>query len=283
MLRWKVGNVTVTRVVEEETTGIGKLVLPQATPEIVKSIDWLSPHFIDRAGHLILSIHSLIVESRGRRILVDTCLGNDKPRALPAWSMRSGPFLEDLAAAGAARETIDLVLCTHLHIDHVGWNTMLRDGAWVPTFPNARYLFARTEWEYWREQPEEFGPIITDSVRPIVESGLADLVETDHVLTDEVCLEPTPGHTPGHVSVRIRSAGEEAVITGDMIHHPCQLAHPEWSSSVDHDAHQSRRTRLEFLARCCDQPVRVIGTHFAAPTAGRIVRDGDAYRLDSAG
>jgi len=280
MLRWKIGDVSVTRVVDDEISSIGLLLLPQATPEILRPIPWMSP-FLDDEGRLMLSIHTLVVESRGRRILVDTCLGNDKERPIvPEWHLRSTPFLSDLSAAGAPRESIDLVLCTHLHLDHVGWNTMRVDDRWVPTFPNARYLFARKEWEFWKDQPEEFGPVITDSVRPIVEGGLADLVETDHALTDEVRLEPTPGHTPGHVSVRIRSAGEEAVITGDMMHHPCQIAHPEWSTVLDHNADDSHRTRRDFLARCAQKPVLVIGTHFATPTAGRIVRDGDTYRLD---
>lgn len=280
MRRWKVGDVTITQVVELETATIGRMVLPQATPEAVRGIPWLSPHFIDDQGRLLFSVHALVVDSQDRRIVVDTCLGNDKERGLPEWSKLSGPFLQDLVEAGAPRESVDLVVCTHLHLDHVGWNTMLVDGRWVPTFPNARYLLARTEWEYWKDEPEEFGPVISDSVRPIVDRGLADLVETDHKLTDEVWLEPTPGHTPGHVSVRIRSAGEDAVITGDMIHHPCQIANPDWSSAVDYDPEQSRETRREFLRRYAGQPVLVIGTHFVAPTAGRIVRDGEAYRLD---
>ena len=279
MLRWKIGNVTVTQVVDDETSTIGAFVLPQATPERVQPISWLQP-FLDEAGRLILSIHALVVESRGRRILVDTCLGNDKERPLPEWNMRSGSFLSDLTAAGAPRESIDTVLCTHLHVDHVGWNTMRVDDRWAPTFPNARYLFAREEWEYWSEQPEEFGPVISDSVRPIVDAGLADLVDADHAVTDEVGLEPTPGHTPGHVSVRIRSAGEEAVITGDVIHHPCQIAYPDWSAAVDSDAERSHETRRSLLERSAGSPVLVIGTHFAAPGAGRIVRDGEAYRLD---
>jgi len=280
MLRWKIGDVSVTRVVDDEISSIGALLLPQATPEILRPIPWMSP-FLDDEGQLTLSIHTLVVESRGRRFLVDTCLGNDKERPIvPEWHLRSTSFLSDLAAAGAPRESIDLVLCTHLHLDHVGWNTIRVGDRWVPTFPNARYLFARKEWEFWKDQPEELGPAITDSVRPIVDAGLADLVETDHALTDEVRLEPTPGHTPGHVSVRIRSAGEEAVITGDMMHHPCQIAHPEWSTVLDHNADDSQRTRRDFLARCAQKPVLVIGTHFATPTAGRIVRDGDAYRLD---
>jgi len=280
MLRWKIGHVTVTRVVDDTISSIGSLLLPQATPEMLRSIPWMSP-FVDGEGRLTLSIHSLVVESCGRRILVDTCLGTDKERPIvPEWHLRSTSFLSDLSAAGAPRESVDLVLCTHLHLDHVGWNTMRDGDRWVPTFPNARYLFARKEWEFWKDQPEEFGPVISDSVRPIVDAGLADLVETDHALTDEVRLEPTPGHTPGHVSVRIRSAGEEAVITGDMMHHPCQIARPEWSTVLDYSAEDSHRTRRDFLARCAQAPVLVIGTHFAAPTAGRIVRDGNTYRLD---
>ena len=228
-----------------------------------------------------LSVHALIVESQGRRIMVDTCVGNDKERKVEDWHQRQGPFLEDMASAGFARESIDVVLCTHLHVDHVGWNTMLVEGRWQPTFPNARYLFARKEWDYWESQDEDdFGPVFEDSVRPVMDAGLADLVEMDHRITDEVWLEPTPGHTPGHVSVRISSQGEDAVITGDMTHHPVQLVHPDWAASVDFDQLQSTATRREFYAKYGDRPVLVIGTHFATPTAGHIVTDGDAYRLD---
>jgi glyoxylase-like metal-dependent hydrolase (beta-lactamase superfamily II) len=278
-LRWHVGDVTVTRIVESETASIGAFLLPDATPEAVRAIPWLAP-FLDSRGRLLTSIHALLVESQGRRILVDTCVGNDKQRPLAEWNLRTGPFLEELAAAGAPRESVDTVLCTHLHVDHVGWNTMRVGDRWEPTFRNARYLFARREWEHWQTEPEEFGPVIADSVRPIVEAGLADLVETDHRVSDEIRLEPTPGHTPGHVSVRIRSAGAEAVITGDLLHHPCQIARPDWrAAAVDWDAELGETTRRGFLARTADAPVLVIGTHFAAPTAGRIVRDGDGYRL----
>jgi glyoxylase-like metal-dependent hydrolase (beta-lactamase superfamily II) len=280
MHRWKIGNVNITRVVDDVASWIGQLILPQATPEAVRSIPWLAP-FLDPEGRLVISIHALIVESCGRRILVDTCLGNGKERPIvPEWHLRSTPFLADLAKAGAPRESIDIVLCTHLHIDHVGWNTMRVNDRWVPTFLNSRYLFARAEWEYWKDQPEDYGPVITDSVRPIVDAGLADLVEADHEITDEVRLEPTPGHTPGHVSVRIRSAGEDAAITGDVMHHPCQVAHPEWSTVLDHDSDESARTRRAFLERCAHAPVLVIGTHFTTPTAGRIVREGNAYRFE---
>lgn len=280
-LKWRIGDVTVTRVVELATPTSPRLLFDNLSKSDLLEVDWLAPHFVNEQGYMLMSIHALIVESQGKRIIVDTCLGNDKPRSVEGWSMRSGPFLADLAAAGFARETIDTVLCTHLHVDHVGWNTMLVDGEWVATFPNARYLFGREEWGYWSQtEDKDYGDIMSDSVRPIVDAGLATLVETDHKLTDEVWLQPTPGHTPGHVSVRISSGGENAVITGDMTHHPYQLAYPECAANVDYDQQQSTATRREFYASLAGEPVLVIGTHFATPTAGHIVRDGDAYRLD---
>jgi len=173
------------------------------------------------------------------------------------------------------------VVCTHLHVDHVGWNTMLVDGRWVPTFPNARYLMGRIEYAHWTGQRErdDMTAILADSVAPVWDAGLVDLVETDHRICDEVSLAPTPGHTPGHVSVRIASCGEEALITGDFMHHPCQIARPEWSSTADSDPDAARRTREAMLTGLAGTPTLVIGTHFAGRTAGRIVRDGDAFRL----
>ncbi len=281
MSRWQIGDVRITKIVELEIPGSGTFVLPDAEPQNVIPIPWLVPHFATANGELVMSVHALVVESRGRRIVVDTCVGNDKERPVPDWNLRQGPFLEDLAEAGFPRETIDTVLCTHLHVDHVGWNTMKVGDRWLPTFPNARYLLGETEWAYWDKEPEDmFGSVMGDSVRPVLEAGLADLVQTDHEITDEVRLESTPGHTPGHVSVHITSRGEEAVITGDLMHHPCQMARPEWASSFDYDAEQARATRVAFLQRYADTPVLIIGTHFAGPTAGHIVRDGRAYRLD---
>jgi glyoxylase-like metal-dependent hydrolase (beta-lactamase superfamily II) len=281
MNRWKVGDVTITRVVELEMTGGTRFILPDALRDAVKPIAWLRPHFADPDGNLIMSIHALVVETSDRRILVDTCLGNDKERSIPAWHMRSGPFLADLATAGYPVDSIDTVLCTHLHVDHVGWNTRLDDrGHWVATFPRARYLFGREEWEHWSTaDPGGSGSPIEDSVRPIVDAGLHELVEVDHRLCEEITLEPTRGHTPGHVSVRIKSRGEEALITGDFVHHPCQLARPDWCSSADTDSEQGHATRLRMFESLAGTPVLVIGTHFATPTAGRVVRDGGAYRL----
>jgi glyoxylase-like metal-dependent hydrolase (beta-lactamase superfamily II) len=279
---WKIGDVTVTRIVELEVTGGSRFILPDATKEVVREIDWLHPHFIDADGRLVMSIHALIVESQGRRIMVDTCLGNDKQRAIPGWNMRNGPFLDDIAAAGHPRESVDTVLCTHLHVDHVGWNTMKVDGRWVPTFPNARYLMGRTEYAHWSaEDPAaERDDVFGDSVKPVFDAGLVDLVDSDHRITDEVRLEPTPGHTPGHVSVRITSQGAEALITGDMMHHPCQMARPDWQSTADSDGDAACETRLRVLNQYADAPVLVIGTHFATPTAGHIKRDGKVFRFE---
>ncbi len=256
--------------------------LPQATYEEILPIGWLQPHFADERGRLKMSIHALVVETPDRRIVVDTCLGNDKAgRRIPTWNNLQGTFLADLAAAGYPREAIDTVLCTHLHVDHVGWNTMLVDGKWVPTFPRARYLMGRVEFDHWRSQHErdDMAAIFADSVKPVHDAGLVDLVETDHRVSDEISLVPTIGHTPGHVSVLIRSQGEQALITGDFMHHPCQIARPHWSSAADSDPGQARETRERMLAELAGRPVLVIGTHFAGATAGHIVRDGDFYRL----
>jgi glyoxylase-like metal-dependent hydrolase (beta-lactamase superfamily II) len=283
MQKWRIGDVTVSKLVELEATGGSRFLLPQATPEAIKPISWLRPHFANDDGKLIMSIHSLIVETPTRRIVVDTCLGNDKQnRRVPHWNGRNGPFLQDMAAAGFPADSIDTVLCTHMHVDHVGWNTMLVDGKWVPTFPKADYLFGRAEYEHWRvaTSREDTQFVMGDSVYPIVEAGRAKMVETDHKVCDEVSLIPTVGHTPGHVSVMIESRSEKALITGDFMHHPCQIAHPEWDTTADTDPEQGIRTRRIMFEQLAGTPVLVIGTHFAGATAGRIVRDGDAFRLD---
>ncbi len=283
MSKWRIGDVTITKVIELEATGGSRFLLPQATPDLIKPISWLQPHFADENGRLKMSIHTFLVETPTRRIVVDTCLGNDKEnRHIPTWNNLQTRFLSDIAEAGYPRESIDTVLCTHLHIDHVGWNTMKVDGKWVPTFPNARYLMGRLEYEHWSTNlaRPDMQFILADSVTPVVEAGLTTLVETDHRLCDEISLIPTIGHTPGHVSVRIVSRGEEALITGDFMHHPCQIAHPEWSTNADSDRDQGIRTRLDMFEKLADTPTLVIGTHFAGATAGRIVRDGAAYRLD---
>jgi len=278
------GDVSVRPVVEIPRSSFATTsMLPDSTADAVaRHHRWLRPHFWDEGTNDLGSrIQSFVVKTPRTTVLIDTCIGNDKNREGSAlWHMRRGTFLDDLAVAGVTPDDVDVVVCTHLHVDHVGWNTMKVGDRWLPTFPNARYLIGRTEWDYWGKEPvnpEE--PIMDDSVRPILDAGLADLVEADHKLTSEVWLEPTHGHTPGHVSVRISSAGADAVITGDMIHHPCQFARPEWHSNFDWNAEQGRATRREAFARWSKANYLVIGTHFPSPTAGKIVRDGDAYRF----
>lgn len=282
-MKWQIGDVTVTKVVELEAAGGTRFLLPQATKEAVSEIQWLKPHFADDEGRLKMSIHALVIETPTRRIIVDTCLGNDKQgRDVPTWNNLQTTFLTDLAAAGYPRESIDTVMCTHLHVDHVGWNTMLVDGEWRPTFPNARYLMARSEFDYWRQRHDEAedSVVFADSVKPVVDAGLVDLVDTSHRICDEVRLVPTVGHTPGHVSVVISSQGREALITGDFVHHPCQMARPEWAATVDYDQTQSTRTRREMFGQLAGTATLVIGTHFAGVTAGRVVRDGEVFRLE---
>ena len=279
MNRWQVGEVKITQLVELTTASLGPHLLPQATPDELKKITWLSP-FVDPDHRLVLSMHMLVLETHGQTIVVDTCIGNDKQRNYPKWNLMQSDFLERFEAAGFDIKRVDKVLCTHMHVDHVGWNTMKVDDAWLPTFSNARYLYSKKEWDHWSKEPQEYGPVIEDSVQPIFDSGLADLVTDDYEVSAEISLEPTPGHTPGHVSVHIRSLGEEAVITGDMIHHPCQIRHVDWATSADVDQSKAIDTRKIFLEKYADRPVLIIGTHFAGPSAGRIVRDDGHFRLD---
>jgi glyoxylase-like metal-dependent hydrolase (beta-lactamase superfamily II) len=283
MNQWQIGDIKITRIVEMEVTGGSKFILPDATRDACLPLDWMHPHFMDAEGNLVMSVHALVVDTGDRRIVVDTCIGNDKQRSIPAWTNLQTAFLEDLAAAGYPRESIDTVLCTHLHVDHVGWNTMLVDGEWIPTFPNARYLLARPEFEYWDGvEPDALNDgVMADSIRPVLAAGLVDLIDWDHQLSQEISLLPTPGHTPGHVSISIRSGGDEALITGDSFHHPCQMSRSDWCSSADYDRDQGRQTREKLLAQYVDSEVLIIGTHFATPTAGYIKeRSEGGYWLD---
>ncbi|WP_419919687.1 MBL fold metallo-hydrolase [Candidatus Poriferisocius sp.] len=239
--------------------------------------DWLKPHFMEESGNLPLSIHALVLESEGQTVMVDTCIGNRPIEMVPQMSHLGTGFLDELAAAGYEPPDIDVVLCTHLHFDHVGWNTILVDAKWVPAFPNARYLFNRTEYDYWDSGAEGAAVTFGDAVQPVMEAGLADLVDSHHQVTGEIRLMPTPGHTPGHVSVQISSRGQEAVITGDLVHHPVQFAAPDWIMTADDDPSRASATRVEFRERYADSGVLILGTHFAGPGCGHLSRTGNRW------
>ncbi|WP_332461430.1 MBL fold metallo-hydrolase [Amycolatopsis aidingensis] len=254
----------------------GPWLLPAATPEVVTSHGWLRPDFADDTGVLRLASHSFAISAAGLKVVVDTGIGNGKQRANPAWhDLRTG-YLDRLTAAGFAPESVDLVVLTHLHTDHVGWNTRSVAGEWVPTFPNARYLTSRVERDFWAgyDMDEARRQMFRDSVHPVEEAGLLDLVDVPADGMDLVPglrLLPTPGHTPGHLAVRLSSGDRAALITGDCVHHPVQLSRPEIGSCVDIDPARAEVTRRSLLNSLADTGTLVLGTHFPPPTAGRIV------------
>ena len=232
---------------------------------------------------LIMSFHSYVVKTPSGTLLVDTCVGNHKDRpALAEWHMRDGPYLSRLARAGVTPEEISFVCCTHLHADHVGWNTQLKDGRWVPTFPNARYLFAAEEVAYWEQfhaaDPDNrYRRAWEDSVMPVLEAGQVDRVASDAELLHGINLRPAPGHTPGNVVIEVDDGRRRAVLCGDTVHHPVQIEHPEWSSNFCSDPVRSALTRRDLLARMADTGTVLLPAHFATPTAVTIVSDADGF------
>jgi glyoxylase-like metal-dependent hydrolase (beta-lactamase superfamily II) len=281
MLQWKIGDIKITQLIEMTDDSGALQVLPDATPQNLDTIPWLKPNFVTPEGNLIMNIQMLIIETPDQKMVVDTCIGNDKALNMEGWANLQLPFLDDLKKLGHDPDSIDKVICTHLHVDHVGWNTRKVAGKWVPTFPNARYVMVDKEFDFWQSLEEDpFGDVFGESVKPVVDAGLADMVSSDHQVAEGVSFESTPGHTPGHVSVSIKSQGEEAIISGDMMHHPCQIARPDWVTPFDADSPAACATRKQFLERYADKPVLVLGTHFANPVGGKIVRDGDTYRFD---
>jgi glyoxylase-like metal-dependent hydrolase (beta-lactamase superfamily II) len=281
---WRVGEVEVVRIVEIDAfeDDIGML-LEGETAAFVRQFPWLQPQFATPDGRMKISFQCFALRSQGRSVMIDTCIGAGRKREYDVFSNLRSTFLDDLAFAGYPRERIDTVLCTHMHFDHVGWNTMQVNGTWVPTFPRARYLFSRAEYEYWVRLQEDGASHhfehLKDSVEPVLAAGLVDFVPADHAITDEVSLFPTPGHTPGHVSILIRSGGQEAVITGDMMHHPIQLVVPTHPGHFDEDKEQGGLTRKAFVDRFANTKTLVIGSHFCDPTSGWIVREAGHCKL----
>ncbi len=247
---FRTGNMTIHRIVEMES-GMRPAVefLPDLKPEVLaENRSWLAPAALDAQDNLVLCFQSYIVQTGRHTILVDSCIGNDKDRPQrPQWHQKKDDaWMKGLAAAGLTVNDIDFVMCTHLHVDHVGWNTRLENGRWVPTFPKARYLFSKKELDYWLAENDKTAlPPIVDSVIPIVEAKRCDLVTSDHAVDDTVVLLPTPGHTIDHYAVALGRGGKDAVITGDLIHSPLQARYPDLGMYVDYDVKQGAATRAQ--------------------------------------
>jgi len=280
---FKISTVTITPIFEVEAGEVTQEGIPDATPEAVQQILWLHPHYADEHGNIKTQIQSFLIEADGKKIVVDGCTGDGRDRpSLPDLSNLHTGFMERFKEVWHP-EDVDIVLCTHMHFDHVGWNTYSAGGKWIPTFPNAQYIFSEREFNYWNTKPEKemkddlMG--FDESILPVYKAGLVRLVPDDYRITNEVSLIPTPGHTPGHVSILIESGSQSAVISGDVLHHPCQLAHPEWGTPFDTDTEQANKSRRELLERFADTNTLFIGAHFVKPVAGKIKRDNEGFRL----
>jgi glyoxylase-like metal-dependent hydrolase (beta-lactamase superfamily II) len=286
-LTFKAGDLTIHRIIEQETTFLAALeFLPTLTPEVLaENRAWMqAAKALDERDVLILCFQSYVVKTPHHTILIDSCIGNDKPRPQrPKWNMKTDDtYIRGLAAAGLSVGDIDYVMCTHLHVDHVGWNTRLENGRWVPTFPKARYVFARTEFDYWTETHAKTPvPAIGDSVMPIVEAKRHEVVGDEHAIGDHVRILPTPGHTPGHSAFRLGRGKDDAVFSGDLVHSPLQALYPEMSMKFDVDQATAAKTRRSFLERYCDSDTLCCAAHFPSPSVGRIKRKGNGFSCEA--
>jgi glyoxylase-like metal-dependent hydrolase (beta-lactamase superfamily II) len=280
MTIFSVGKATVVRIEETyQPVYQAKELFPEFTNEILgKHKHWLAPNHYDVVtGKVKLSVHSWLLQIGKQKILIDACCGNHKSRPTrPWWNMLNTPYLDRLAAAGARPDEIDLVMCTHLHHDHVGWNTELKDGKWVPTFPNARYVFSRPDVDYLQKldidpktEPAEFGTF-RECVLPILEAGRADLISGAYRLNDHIEILPAPGHSPGHVVFKLESGGQHATFIGDVFHHLLQVYYPHWNFPKNSDAEQARSSRSMVLEHCASKGALVLPGHVGAPFAGYI-------------
>ena len=281
-----IGDVRVTRIEEQMGPGFpAKDFFPEFDADsFAAEQHWLAPSYYQpESGRLMTSIHSWLLRTGSHTILVDACSGNHKPRpGMPRLDMLNTQYLDRLREAGVQPEEIDFVMCTHLHVDHVGWNTRLENGRWVPTFPNARYLFARTEFDYWTAQNEKAAvPPFIDSVLPVVEADKAEIVAHDFAIGDHVRILPTPGHTPGHVAFTFGKGKDDAVFSGDLVHSPLQARYHELSMKFDVDQATAATTRRGFLERYCDTGTLCCTAHFPSPSVGRIRRWGDGFACEA--
>ena len=284
-MTFKAGNATIHRIIEMECGFTPALeFLPKLTKETLDaSRSWMHPAALDANDNLVLCFQSYVVKTGKHNILIDSCVGNDKERtARPLWhKKKDDAFMRGLAAAGLTVNDIDFVLCTHLHVDHIGWNTRLENGRWVPTFPKARYIFSKTELNFWLDEAKKTDlPQIVDSVIPIVEAKACDVVTSDHSLNDLITLIPTPGHTIDHYAVTLGKGGKDAVFTGDLIHTPLQARYPDLSMRVDYNPVQGIASRKRFLETYCDTNTLCCFAHFPSPSKGYVKRWGDGFKCD---
>jgi len=278
---WNIGSSTVTRI--EEQLGMANMPPDRyftgfERDVLHRHLDWLMPHhYAPEHDKVISSVHSWLIRTRHHTILVDSCAGNHKDRPwTPRFHQLDTPYLQRLHDAGVRPEDIDIVFCTHLHADHTGWNTMLKDGRWVPTFPNAKYYFSKAEAAYWNAAvnpamaSDPRSAVFVDSVLPVVNAGQAVMIDHTHVFDDEIGIEPSPGHTPGHVSITLGRQGERGIFSGDAIHHALQVYAPHWNHMADEDPAQAAITRRLLLNRCAEEGALLFTGHFGAPHVAAI-------------
>jgi glyoxylase-like metal-dependent hydrolase (beta-lactamase superfamily II) len=266
----RIGQVTITRIEESVfTIPIDSLIPPAIGESLDELRPSLGPNQLAADNTIGLAIAAFVVESEGRRILIDTCIGTEHDHGNP-----ESAFLRSLTSAGFDPATVDAVVCTHSHFDHVGWNTRVIDGARRPTFDNATYYLSDTELDHARstgDSPETGGfDHVAASIDPLIEAGVCTRVSGSYHLGSHLTIEPTPGHSPGHVALFISSDDQHAVITGDLFHHPVQLARPEWHSGPDWDRAQAAHTRRAFVDRVIDQPIIVIGSHLSGAWCSQV-------------
>jgi glyoxylase-like metal-dependent hydrolase (beta-lactamase superfamily II) len=284
MTKRHVGEVSVTRVIESCGPGFApEFLFPDWDTRVLEQHRALMiPACFDAAaGRFISSVHSWVVKTRHHTILIDCCGGNHKHRPeLPRFHQQNHPFLARLKDAGVAPEAVDYVMCTHLHVDHCGWNTHLVEGRWVPTFPNARYVFSKEEYDHWRGPAGREGfnaGVYEDSVLPVVESGQAEIVDGEGAVGDGLTFRPTPGHSVGHIAIELANAGHRALFSGDIMHQPLQVFRPEWNSRFCENPAQAIASRRWLLENAAETEATVFTAHFADSSAGRVTRRGEQF------
>lgn len=285
MNRLKLKEVEIGRVVEYNGPFLSIYdFFPDASPELLAPHrHWLEPDALEpKTDIMLMPIQSYIVRTPQATILVDSCVGNHKSvKWFNPWDKKTDRnFQKGMLAIGVHPDQIDFVFCTHLHVDHSGWNTQLIDGRWVPTFKNAKYIFSKKESAHAEKIHQEFNdPTFVENVLPIIEAGQAVMVDENFELDKYVSLEPTPGHTPGHCAIRINDGSDNAVISGDLIHSPIQCRFPHWNFKFDADKQTAAETRLQFLQKYADSGVQILTAHFPLPSAGYIEPVDDVFHF----